>query len=488
MSTQISVDELRELFLFEGLPGWQLAWIAERAQPRAFPAGATVFRQGEPPDALWVLLDGRVRLSRQAGGEEVTISESAQRGAYAGATRAFATPAEPAYQTSLTALEPSRFLWIAADDFATLMRDWFPMAVHLLDGLYVGIRTTEATVRQREHLAQLGHLAANLAHELNNPAAATVRATAQLRTRVAGMRQKLGMIASKDIDRAMLARLVALQEAAVERAAKHMRGAEPPADPPATKLRAPLTALAESDLTDALADRIEALGVPGSYELAPAFAAAGLDEAWLDEVVDEIGQDALEGALRWLSYTLDTEALMDEIEDASTRISTLVAAVRQYSHLDQAAHQEVDLHPGLDSTLVMLGHKLASVRVERDYDRDLPPVPAYASELNQVWTNLIDNAVDAMSSHGVLRLRTARDGDQAVVEVTDEGPGIPEAVRDRMFEPFVTTKAAGKGSGLGLDNAKRIVERRHGGTLSFVTGPGGTTFTVRLPVSSKATP
>jgi signal transduction histidine kinase len=165
----------------------------------------------------------------------------------------------------------------------------------------------------------------------------------------------------------------------------------------------------------------------------------------------------------------------------------MVAAVKQYSHLDQAAHQDVDLHPGLDSTLVMLGHKLAGVRVERAYDPELPAVPAYASELNQVWTNLIDNAVDAMSGHGVLRLRTARDGDHAVVQVSDEGPGIPEAVRDRVFEPFVTTKPAGKGSGLGLDNARRIVERRHGGTLSFTTGPQGTTFTVRLPLSRTVT-
>jgi signal transduction histidine kinase len=468
----VHVDEIRDLFLFSRLADWQLDWIAQHSEVRAFPAAAAVYQQGEPPDALWILLDGRVRLSRQAAGEEVTISETSQRGVYCGATRAFAATPAASYDTALSTVEPSRFLRIAAGDFATLMRDWFPMAVHLLDGLYVGIRTTESMVRQREHLAQLGHLAANLAHELNNPASATVRATAQLRTRVAGMRQKLGMIAAKDIDRALLARLVALQEAAVERAAKQ---------------RAPLTALEESDLADALADRIEELGVPGSYELAPAFAAAGLDEAWLDEVVDEVGRDALEGALRWLSYTLETEALMDEIEDASTRISTLVAAVRQYSHLDQAAHQEVDLHPGLDSTLVMLGHKLAGVRVDRDYDRDLPAVPAYASELNQVWTNLIDNAVDAMSSHGVLRLRTARDGDQAVVEVTDEGPGIPEDVRDQVFEPFVTTKPAGKGSGLGLDNAKRIVEKRHSGALSFTTGPGGTTFTVRLPLSSKVT-
>ncbi|HEY8474496.1 MAG TPA: ATP-binding protein [Natronosporangium sp.] len=469
----VPIDEIRDLFLFEKLAEWQLEWIAQRAEVRAFPAGVHVYQQGDRPDALWILLDGHLRLTRLAAGEEVTIADTSQRGVYCGATRAFAARPADSHDTKLTTVEPSRFLRIKSEDFATMMREWFPMAVHLLDGLYVGIRTTEATIRQREHLAQLGHLAANLAHELNNPAAATVRATAQLRTRVAGMRQKLGMIARKEIDRALLARLVALQEAAVERAAKQ---------------REPLSPLAESDLTDAFADRLDELDIPGSYDLAPVFVAAGLDVAWLDEVAAEVGQpDALEGALRWLAYTLETEALMDEIEDASTRISTMVAAVKQYSHLDQAAHQEVDLHPGLDSTLVMLGRKLAGIKVERDYDRSLPPVPAYASELNQVWTNLIDNAIAAMSGQGTLRLRTARDGDHAVVEVSDDGPGIPEAIRDRLFEPFVTTRPPGEGSGLGLDNVRRIVVKRHGGTVSFTTGSTGTTFTVRLPLTSKVT-
>lgn len=464
----VDIDEVRTLFLFERLDEEQLAWVARRAETRAFDAGGVVYRPGDPADALWVLLDGRLRLSRPALGEDALINETSHRGAYAGAVRAFADSAEPDYQTTLTAVVPSRFLRLAAADFATMMHQWFPMAVHLLDGLYMGVRTTEATVRQREHLANLGHLAANLAHELNNPAAATVRAAAQLRTRVAGMRHKLGLIAEADIDRATLARLVAMQEAAVERAAKQ---------------REPLTALAEADLEDALADKLDELGVTGPYELAPAFVAAGLDPPWLDQIAGEVGDQAMDGAVRWLAYALETEGLMNEIEEAAGRISTLVAAVKQYSHLDQAAHQDVDLHPGLDSTLVMLGHKLAGVRVERDYDGSLPPVAAYASELNQVWTNLIVNAAEAMSGHGVVRLRTAQDGGFAVVQVADEGPGIPEDLRDRVFEPFVTTKPAGQGSGLGLDNARRIVERRHGGTLSFTTGPGGTTFTVRLPLA-----
>jgi signal transduction histidine kinase len=348
------------------------------------------------------------------------------------------------------------------------MRTWFPMAVHLLDGLFLGVRNAEATVRQREHLAQLGTLSANLAHELNNPAAAASRAAGQLRERVAAMRHKLAAIADGTVTPAAMAKLVACQEAAVELSAKN-RGV-------------PRTAVQEADLEDALVDRLDELGVPGGYDLAPVFVSAGLDVAWLDSVVGTVGSHPLDGGLRWLAYTLETESLMDEIEDSTTRIGTLVTAVKQYSSIDSASVQEVDVHPGLDSTVVMLGHKLQGVQVVREYDRSLPRVPAYPAELNQVWTNLIDNAADAMDGHGRLLLRTRRDGDELVVEVADDGPGIPEAVQPRVYEAFFTTKAAGQGSGLGLDNAQRIVRKRHHGTLTFTTGPDGTVFRVGLPI------
>ena len=467
---RVRIDDLRTLFLFEALTEPQLSWIADRAEIRAFDAGATVYREGEPSGALWVLMEGGVRLFRSAAGEDVTISESSQRGVYAGAVRAFAATAGATYETSLTTTQPSRLLRLPAADFAEFMHTWFPMAVHLLDALYTGIRTTEATVRQREHLAQLGRLSASLAHELNNPAAATVRAADQLRSRVAGMRHKLAKIAEGTVNPALISRLTTLQEAAVERAAKE---------------RPPLTALQESDLEADLAARMEELGVTESLDIAPVFASSGLDTTWLDDVADEIGADSLDGALRWLGYTLETEQLMSEIEDASSRISALVNAVKQYSHLGQAARQDTDLHAGLDSTLVMLGHKLAGVDVRREYDAALPAVPAYAAELNQVWTNLIDNAVDAMDGHGVLRLRTRHDGDRVLVDVIDNGPGVPPEVQGNLFEPFVTTKPAGQGSGLGLDNARRIIEKGHHGTLAFTTSPEGTTFTVELPLTDR---
>lgn len=470
--TALDIAELRTLFLFERLTDEQLTWIAERGETRTYDEGARVYQEGEPATHLYVLIEGRLQNRRLVGGDEMVITETSQRGVYAGAVRSYVPSTSDVYVNSVVTTAPSRFFRLGAPDFATLMRDWFPMAVHLLDGLFLGIRNSEAQVRQREHLANLGTLSANLAHELNNPAAATVRATGQLRERVAGMRHKLGLIAAGPFDPDSLARLIALQERAVEHAAKS---------------RTPLLPVEEADLEDLLVDRLEDLGLAAAYDLAAVFVAAGLDAGWLDEVERDAGGAALEGALRWLGYTLETEALMDEIEDASTRISTMVAAVKQYSHVDEATHAETDLHPGLDSTVVMLGHKLGGITVQREYDRSLPHVPAYPGELNQVWTNLIDNAADAIhgaGGTGTLTLRTRREGDHAVVDVADDGAGIPPEVRPRVYEAFFTTKPRGEGSGLGLDNARRIVVQRHSGQLDFETGPDGTTFRVRLPLTA----
>jgi signal transduction histidine kinase len=467
-------EELRSLFLFEGLSDEQLDWLAERAELRTYDAGAVMSREGDPATHLLVLVEGGLRLSRLANGEEMVINETTHRGAYGGAVRSY-VDGDETYIGSMTATQPSRVLALPAADFRELMRRWFPMAVHLLDGLYVGVRNSEAQVRQREHLASLGTLSANLAHELNNPAAATVRATSQLRSRVAGMRHKLGLLASGSIPQESLQGLVELQERAVEQAAKADRSLGP---------------VEIADLEDAVTDRLEQLGVAAAYELAPVFAASGLDADWVSTAascVDDAAVPGLrEGALRWIAYTLETEALMDEIEDASTRISTLVAVVKDYSHMDAATEQDVDLHAGLDSTLVMLGAKLAGITVVKEYDRELPAVPARPAELNQVWTNLIDNAAAAMAGRGRLVLRTRRDGSEAVVEVADDGPGIPPDVLPRIWDAFFTTKPAGTGSGLGLDNVRRIVDRRHNGTVEVDTGAGGTTFRVRLPLQRAA--
>jgi signal transduction histidine kinase len=332
------------------------------------------------------------------------------------------------------------------------------------------MRNTQRVVGQRQKLLALGALSAGLTHELNNPAAAAVRATSTLRDRVAGMRHKLAMLAHDELDPRLLGLLVDVQEDAVKAVA----------DAPK------LTALEESEREDELNDWLDEHEVPNGWELAPIFVGAGTTTEFLDKVAAGAPPAMLEGAIRWLAYTLEGELLLNEITDSVTRISSLVAAAKQYSNMDRAPHERADLHVGLKSTLVMLGSKLQGIEVVKDFDRSLPPVPIYAGELNQVWTNLIDNAVQAMDGHGTLTVRTSLDGECARVEIGDTGPGIPASIRQRIFEPFFTTKPVGQGTGLGLDISYRIVVGRHGGDITVESEPGNTRFIVRLPLTERA--
>jgi signal transduction histidine kinase len=468
---RISPDELRTLFLFEKLDYGKIAWLAERGRVEQRRGGTMVYAEGEPATCFFVLLDGTISMSRNVRGDDVETVRTDQRGVYAGATQAWLGDRAPeTYNSSLRAIVDSRFFVLPAADFTTAVRDWFPMATHLLEGVFLGVRNTQAIIGQRERLLALGSLSAGLTHELNNPAAAAVRATAALRERVAGMRQKLSMLAKGAIDPAALPTLVSLQEAAVERVAK------------APKLSPVETGDREDDMTDWLDEH----GVRGGWDLAPTLVAAGLDVPWMDEVIETVGADKLEPATRWLAYTVETEMLMSEIEDATTRISTLVTAAKQYSQMGRAPFHVVDVHELLDSTLIMLGRKIGDgVRVVKDYDRSLPRIPAYAAELNQVWTNLIDNAICAMDGTGTLTVRTARDEDCLLVEIGDTGPGVPAEIRGRIFEPFFTTKPVGEGTGLGLDISWRIVVNKHHGDLRVQSVPGDTRFQVRLPLTDQ---
>jgi signal transduction histidine kinase len=343
------------------------------------------------------------------------------------------------------------------------------MAVHLLEGLFVGMRNQQALIGERQRLLALGSLSAGLTHELNNPAAAAVRATSALRDRVAGMRHKLAMIADGRLDGSRLHDLVELQDLAVKRSAQ-----------------APdRSAMETADAEDALGDWLEDRGIPGSWDLAATLVAGDIDKEWLEQVMSAVGPDNLDPGVRWLAYTIDTEQLMREIEDAVTRISGLVAAAKQYSQLDRAPYQVVDVHELLDATLTMLAAKIPpGIRVVREYDRSVPTVPAYAAELNQVWTNLIDNAVGAMGTEGTLTVHTGHEDDCVMVDIVDTGSGIPEDVRPRIFEPFFTTKPVGEGTGLGLDISYRIVVMKHHGDIRVDSRPGHTMFRVVLPIAA----
>nr|WP_083752184.1 ATP-binding protein [Saccharothrix sp. ALI-22-I] len=472
----MTVDDLRGLFLFEHLSEEQLGWLVAHGEVETHGAGTQVLREGQPATCFFVLLDGTVALSRVIGGQRVETNRTDHRGSYFGSTQAYLnldSETTAVYQMTADAVTDVRLYQLPATDFGAVFREWFPMAVHLLEGLFFGLRNTQRIVGQRERLLALGSLSAGLTHELNNPAAAAVRATGALRRRVAGMRHKLALLASGSLDPATLPVLVKLQESAVERVAK------------APKLGPMETA----DLEDEVADWLDAHGISGGWDLAPVLVAGGLDVEWLDRAAALCPATATEAAVRWLAYTVDTETLMNEIEDATTRVSTLVGAAKQYSQVDRAPFQVVDVHELLDSTLVMLGGKIGDgVRVVKDYDRALPPLPAYAAELNQVWTNLIDNAVAAMDRRGTLTVRTSRAGHDLVVEIGDTGSGIPAEVKGRIFEPFFTTKAVGEGTGLGLDISWRIVVDRHHGDIRVESEPGDTRFQVLLPLAASAQP
>jgi len=464
------VEEIRTLFLFEKLSEEQLGRLCREGHIEAVEPG-WVLREGEPATSFYVLLEGSVALFRRVGTDDVEINRTDARGVYAGAFQAYlGDRIRQLYNNSLRANVRSRFFVLGAEQFAQLMRDWFPMALHLLEGLFFGTQSTQQALQQRERLLALGSLSAGLTHELNNPAAAAVRATSSLRDRLTDMRHTLAAIAS-GFDPSTLTLLVRLEEEAVE--GVHSAPQQSPIE----------TSDLEDRLSEWLGDHLITVG----WDLAPVFVQAGLAETYLEKVLQAVGESKFEGALRWLARAVEAEILMDEIQDSTTRVSTLIAAAKQYSQMDRAPYQIVDVHELLDSTLTMLAPKLGDgIEVTREYDRALPPIPAYAAELNQVWTNLIDNAIGAMGGAGRLTIRTSRDEDFLAVRIGDTGPGVPEEIRSRIFEPFFTTKPFGEGTGLGLDISWRIVVNKHHGDLKLESTPGSTWFVVRLPLVEPA--
>ncbi|MFE2212026.1 ATP-binding protein [Streptomyces canus] len=467
-----SPGEIGSLFLFEKLTPEQLGQLCAGGRVERFEPGP-VYTEGEPATCFYVMIEGTVVLSRRVGGDDVEISRTSQPGVYAGSMQAYlGDRVQQTYNGSMRVTEPSRFFVLPAETFSAFMQEWFPMAVHLLEGLFFGSKNTQRAIGQRERLLALGSLSAGLTHELNNPAAAAVRATSTLRERVGKMRHKLGVIAQGSYSPEVMANLIDIQERTAERVAK-----------------APvLSPLEASDREDTLADWLDDHGIQEGWRIAPTFVQGGLDVDWLDQVATTVGEEILPNAIGWLNYTVETELLMDEINDSTARISHLVDAAKQYSQLDRAPYQVADVHELLDSTLLMLSGKIGQqIKVVKEYDRSLPRIPAYPAELNQVWTNLIDNAVQAINSvggDGTLTVRTALEHDRLLVEFRDTGPGVPPDIRGRIFDPFFTTKPVGEGTGLGLDISWRIVVNKHHGTLQVESSPGDTRFQVLLPLTA----
>jgi signal transduction histidine kinase len=466
------IDELRATFLFEKLSDEQLRSLAELGTEVTFPAEQIVFSEGEPADFLWVLLSGEMELTRFVGGQRILVETMTRPGTYAGGIRAFAaSDTGMGYRATGKILRPSRFFRLASSDLGSLLDEWLPMAKHLLDGYVHTCESIEITVRERGRLISLGTLAAGLTHELNNPAAAAMSASADLRAVVSRLGAQASWLSAGKLTPAQIRAGLALQaEAAVRSAAPPRR-----------------SVVETGRLEEEIGDWLEAHGVENQWDLAPAFVAAGLDLPWLETAAQALGADALSATLNWVADTLLATALVDQIEDANTRIAQLVSVVKDYSYVDRSVEREIDIHEGIEKTLIILGHKLrAGIEVIRDYDDTLPRVLANGSELNQVWTNLIDNAIDAMDGHGQIRIRTRHDDHAVLVEIIDHGPGIPDEVASRIFDPFFTTKDVGKGTGLGLDIVRRIVVDRCHGEITFASAPGETSFLIRLPLTPNA--
>jgi signal transduction histidine kinase len=342
----------------------------------------------------------------------------------------------------------------------------FPLGVHFITGVFQTVRHIEAMASQREALVALGTLAAGLAHELNNPAAAAARAVDALREVCDTLMNSLVGLAEKSLTAEQFIELDSLR-----------RG---------LGTRSVTTSALLSDREDELTEWLEDRDVADAWRIAPVLAEAGVDVAWCEQVAEVLTGSTISPGLSWIVSTVSATSILDEMQDATARVSGLVAAVKSYSQLDRASLQWIDVTDGLESTLVMLQHKMRDgVTVVRDYDPGLPRVEANPAQLNQVWTNLIDNAIDAMNGSGTMRLRTLAEEDGVVVEVIDDGVGMTREIQAHAFDPFFTTKDVGKGTGLGLDISRRIIDEQHHGQITITSRPGETVLRVRLPLHGK---
>jgi signal transduction histidine kinase len=457
----MQIQELRSLFVFEGLSDEQLAQLGAASTTVSFGNGDILFREGDPADFWWVLLDGHVELLRRSEHEESVVSVMDRPGLWSGGFRAWTDSA--GYLATGRASGSGRMLQVPAAALGELVRTWFPFGVHLIAGFFQTVRMMEALSRQREALVALGTLAAGLAHELNNPASAATRAVDALEATYDALSESLVRLAER--------RLSGDQFRTIEALRRELDALPTGADP-----------LSVTDREEALVEWLDVHEVPESWRIAPSLSSAGADVAWCERVSRVLDPAALGPALEWVASELSAAALLAEIKESTRRISDLVSTVKSYSQLDRASLQLIDITEGIESTLVVLGEKLRNgITVVRDYAGELPQIEAIPGELNQVWTNLIDNAIDAMDGQGTLHLSTRADGDSVIVEVADTGAGIPADVQARAFEPFFTTKEVGKGTGLGLDISRRIVVERHHGEIAITSQPGETVLRIKLP-------
>jgi signal transduction histidine kinase len=462
--TAVTAADLRPVDLFDDLDDDALAPWAAAAQWRRAEPGDLVAEQDEELEGMLCLLEGTLQTSVADGDRQEPVAHQIAP-TWIGA---IATLGGTPFGVRMVALTPCRLALIPGPEFRRLALA--EPAVHRRIMRQVGPIMSRLTAieQNRGRLAALGTMAAGLAHELNNPAAAARRSAAELGEALDVIGSTIRELVRAGIEREDAGRIADLQEQAVRQAGE--RGGA-------------LGALDAADAEDEMLERLEELGIADAWRLAEPLARAGVDERWLEEV-GALAGPATAAVLGSVAAAVTARALVGELRESTERMSALVGAVKAYAYMDRGGVVEADVHEGLETTLAVLAHKVKhrQIEIRRDYDRTLPRLTIHGNELNQVWTNLLDNAIDAVGDAGTITLRTTRDGDCLLVDVADTGHGIPPEARARVFEPFFTTKAVGQGTGLGLDTARRIVQERHGGTLAFDTGESGTTFHVWLPL------
>jgi signal transduction histidine kinase len=460
-TSPVTLAELRTIDLLDDLDDDALARFAEVTSVRDVEPGAILAEQGEQVPGVQLLLDGHAQ-AQLVDGDRVEPVGRQHGPTWIGAIATLTGGSLGVRMVS----EGGRVALIPPEDFRRLAFAYPAVHQRVMQQIAPVMSRITGLEQNRERLAALGTMAAGLAQELNNPAAAARRAAAQMAEALDVLSTTIGRFVESGIERHEAEQLLALQREALARAADQTA----------------LSSLDAADAEDALLDRLEELEVPEAWKLVEPLIGAGLDDDWVDRVA-AIAGPATPGVLRWVAASLTAQSLAGELKESTQRMSDLVGAVKSYAYMDRGDLVEVDLHEGIETTITILGHKLkqTTIRIVRDYDRTLPHLTVRGSELNQVWTNLLDNAIDSLGQTGTITITTRNEQGWTVVEITDDGPGIPPEVQSRIFDAFFTTKDVGRGTGLGLATVHRIVVDRHAGALTFESRPGKTTFRVSLP-------